>query len=149
MSYPARAEGSVNRTMQKKQLYGQLPPISKIIQVRRTRQPRLCKRSKDVRISDVHTWTHQCYSTSKDVHKLSLSGHWMLPRGSAKAMNGRDWWRKSGISVLSARYDDNDDVCINLIPSSTGRLWHKVNFQAEPKVVYLPFCWKPYNVKAL
>ena len=39
------------------QLYGHLPPISKTIQVRRTRHARHCWRSKDELISDVLLWT--------------------------------------------------------------------------------------------
>ena len=39
------------------QLYGDLPPITKTIQVRRTRQAGHCWRSKDELISDVLLWT--------------------------------------------------------------------------------------------
>ena len=39
------------------QLYGQLPPITKTIQVRRTRLPGHCWRSRDELISDVLLWT--------------------------------------------------------------------------------------------
>ena len=39
------------------QLYGHLPPITKTIQVRRTRHPGHCWRSKDELISDVLLWT--------------------------------------------------------------------------------------------
>ena len=39
------------------QLYGHLPPITKTIQVRRTRHARLCWRSRDDLISDVLLWT--------------------------------------------------------------------------------------------
>ena len=39
------------------QLYGHLPPITKTIQVRRTRHAGHCWRSKDVLISDVLLWT--------------------------------------------------------------------------------------------
>ena len=39
------------------QLYGHLPPVTKTIQVRRTRHAGHCWRSKDVRISDVLLWT--------------------------------------------------------------------------------------------
>ena len=41
----------------KHQLYGHLPPISKIIQARRTRLTGHCWRSKDELISDVLLWT--------------------------------------------------------------------------------------------
>ena len=39
------------------QLYGHLPPITKTIQVRRTRQAGHCWRSKDELVSDVLLWT--------------------------------------------------------------------------------------------
>ena len=39
------------------QLYGRLPPITKIIQVRRTRHAEHCWRSRDELISDVLLWT--------------------------------------------------------------------------------------------
>ena len=39
------------------QLYGHLPPITKTIQVRRTRHAGHCRRSKDELISGVHLWT--------------------------------------------------------------------------------------------
>ena len=41
----------------KHQLYGHLPPITKTIQVRRTKHARLCWRSKDALISDILLWT--------------------------------------------------------------------------------------------
>ncbi len=41
----------------KKQLYGHLPPITKTIQVRRTRHAGHCWRNKDELISDVLPWT--------------------------------------------------------------------------------------------
>ena len=41
----------------KHQLYGHLPPITKTIQVRRTRHAGHCWRSRDERISDVLLWT--------------------------------------------------------------------------------------------
>ena len=41
----------------KQQLYGHQPPISKTIQIRRTRHARYCWRSKDEPISDVLPWT--------------------------------------------------------------------------------------------
>ena len=42
----------------KHQLYGHLPPITKTIQVRRTRHTEHCWRSRDELISDLHLWTH-------------------------------------------------------------------------------------------
>ena len=44
-------------TPQRHQLYGHLPPITKTIQVRRTRHTGHCWRSKDEPISDIFLWT--------------------------------------------------------------------------------------------
>ena len=44
-------------TPKRHQLYGHLPPISKTIQVRRTRHAGHCWRSRDELISDVLLWT--------------------------------------------------------------------------------------------
>ena len=41
----------------KQQLYGHLPPITKTIQIRRTRHAGHCWRNRDDLISDVHLWT--------------------------------------------------------------------------------------------
>ena len=41
----------------KQQLYGHIPPITKTIQIRRTRHARHCWRSRDELISDVLLWT--------------------------------------------------------------------------------------------
>ena len=41
----------------KQQLYGHLPPITKIIQVRRTRHVEHCRSSRDELISDILLWT--------------------------------------------------------------------------------------------
>ena len=41
----------------KQQLYGHLPPITKTLQVRRTRHAGHCWRSKDILISDILLWT--------------------------------------------------------------------------------------------
>ena len=41
----------------KQTLYGHLPPITKTIQVRRTRHAGYCRKSREELISDVHLWT--------------------------------------------------------------------------------------------
>ena len=48
----------------KKQLYGHLPPITQIIQIRRTRHTGYYWRSKDELTSDVFLWTHTHGPTS-------------------------------------------------------------------------------------
>ena len=63
------------------QLYGHLPPITKTIQVRRTRHAGHCWRSKDELISDVlldpHTWMCKSGTTSTNLHTAAMWGHGM------------------------------------------------------------------------
>ena len=97
------------------QLYGHLPPITKTIQVRRIRHAGHCWRSKDELISDVLLWTphmakqkqdnkleltYSSYMRKQDVTLKTCQRRWMI---------GRSGERGSGISVLAARHDDDDD----------------------------------------
>ena len=60
-NYTRMLRSIVNRSWKqhptKKQLYGPLPPITKTIQIRRTRHAGHCWRSRDELISDVLLWT--------------------------------------------------------------------------------------------
>ena len=65
------------------QLYGHMPPITKTIQVRRTRHAGHCWRSKDELISDVllvdpHIWICKSRTTSTNLHTATMWGHRML-----------------------------------------------------------------------
>ena len=97
------------------QLYGHLPPIMKTIQVRRTRYAGHCWRSKDELISDVLLWTptygrakagwpsehtYNSYVRIRDVALKTRQRGWTI---------GRSGERGSGISVLVAWHDDDDD----------------------------------------
>ena len=104
-------------------LYGHLPSITKTIQVRRTRHAGHCWRSKDELISDVlptydgppHIGkqkqddqlelTYSTYVRTQDVTQKTCQRWWMI---------GRSGERGSGISVLAARHDDDDDCFITL-----------------------------------
>ena len=55
------------------QLYGHLPPITKTIQIRRTRHVGHCWRSKDELISDVLQWT-PTYGQAKDTYQNDIYG---------------------------------------------------------------------------
>ena len=59
------------------QLYGHLPPITKTIQVRRTRHAGHCWRSRDELISDVLLWTPHIWlgkrTTSTNIHSADGS----------------------------------------------------------------------------
>ena len=83
------------------QLYGHLPPITKTIQVRRTRHAGHCWRSRDELISgDQHDHTFSNYVRIRDVVLRTCQGRWKIRRSGE---------RGSGISVLPARDDDDDD----------------------------------------
>ena len=96
----------------RQQLYGHLPPITKTIQVRRTRHAGHCWRSKDELISDgptqmevqkqndQHELTYSNYVRTQDVTLKTCWRRWMI---------GRNGERGSGISVLAARHDDDND----------------------------------------
>ena len=92
------------------QLYGHLPPITKTIQVRRTRHAGHCWRSRDELIrdgsphmaaqkqDDQFERTFSSYVRIRDVVLKTYLGRWTI---------GRSGERGSGISVLPARYDDD------------------------------------------
>ena len=97
------------------QLYGYLPPITKTIQVRRTRPAGHCWRSRDELISDVllrtptwgrtkqddqHEHNYSSYVRIRDVALKTSQRRWTIRRSSE---------RGSGISVLAARHDDDDN----------------------------------------
>ena len=97
------------------QLYGHLPPITKTIQVTWTRHAGHCWRGWDEFISDVLLWTptygqakqddqlehtFSSYVRIRDVVLKTCLGRWTI---------GRSGERGSGISVLRARHDHDDD----------------------------------------
>ena len=83
----------------KHQLYGHLPPITKTIQVRRTRHAGHCWRSRDELISDVLLWT-PTYGRSKAgrparTYILQLcEDTGCSPEDLPEAMNDREKWRE-------------------------------------------------------
>ena len=77
------------------QLYGHLPPITKTIQVRRTRHAGHCWRSRD----DQHEHTFSNFVRIWDVVQKTCQRRWTI---------GKSGERGSGISVLPARHDDDD-----------------------------------------
>ena len=105
------------------QLYGHLPPITKTIQVRRTRHAGHCWRSRDELIREVLLWipTHG-RAKAGDQHEHTFSSYVRIRVAVLKIYLGR-WTigrsgeRGSGISVLPARDDDDDDDEINILES--------------------------------
>ena len=112
------------------QLYGHLPPITKTVQVRRTRHAGHCWRSRDELINDVLEHTYSSYLRIRDVALKTCQRRWTI---------GRSGERGSGISMLAA-HDDDDDVCISKSPQifwvlfssycakSTNHNWYNRHF---------------------
>ena len=81
------------------QLYGHLPPITKTIQVRRTRHAGHCWRSKDELISDVLLWTptHGCARVGRPARtyiQQLCEDTGCNPEDLPEAMNDREKWRQ-------------------------------------------------------
>ena len=88
-------------------LYVHLTPITKTIKVRRTRKAIHCRRSRDDLISDVLQWPsdqlEHTYSSSVRIRYVALrtsQKRWTIVRSGEKG---------SGIPVLVAQYDNDDD----------------------------------------
>ena len=98
------------------QLYGHLPPIMKTIQVRWTRYAGLCWRSRDELISDVLLWTpHMAEQKQNDQHEHTFSSYvriWDVVQKTCqwRWTIGKSGERGSGISMLPAWHDDDDDL---------------------------------------
>ena len=98
------------------QLYGHLPPITKTIQVRRTRHAGHCRRNMDELISEVLLWT-PTYGQAKAGRPARTYIQQLCedtgcsPEDLPEAMNDREKWRERvWDSVLAARHDDDDDT---------------------------------------
>ena len=124
------------------QLYGHLPPITKTIQVKRTRHAGHCWRSRDELIRDVLLWTlHMAVEKQDDQHEHTFSSYVrirdvVLKTYLGRWTKGRSGERGSGISVLPARHDDDDDDEV---------LWH-INhcrlFNAKSSLyIYIKYIW--------
>ena len=96
------------------QLYGHLPPITKTIQVRRTRHAGHCWRSRNELISDVLLWTpthgrEKAGRLARTYIQQLCEDTGCSPEDLPEAINDREkWQRGSGISVLPAAHDDDD-----------------------------------------
>ena len=81
------------------QLYGHLPPITKTIQVRRTRHAGHCWRSRDELIRDVLLWTptHSRAKAGRPVRtyiQQLCEDTGCCPEDLPRAMNDREEWRE-------------------------------------------------------
>ena len=117
-NYTRMLQAILNKSWQqhptRHQLYSHLPPITKTIQVRRTRHAGHCWRSRDELISDVlygpphmarqkqdnqleHTFSS--YVRIQDVALKTYQRQWTIGRSGEKG---------SGISVVATRHDDDE-----------------------------------------
>ena len=81
------------------QLYGHLPPITKTIQVRRTRHTGHCWRSRDELISDVLLWTPthgraKAGRPARTYIQQLCEDTGCCPEDLPEAMNDREKWRE-------------------------------------------------------
>ena len=81
------------------QLYGHLPPITKTIQVRRTRHTRHCWRSRDELIRDVLLWTPthgraKAGRPARTYIQQLCEDTGCCPEDLPRAMNDREEWRE-------------------------------------------------------
>ena len=89
----------LNKSWRQHQLYGHLPPITKTIQVRRTRHAGHCWRSGDELISDVLLWT-PTYGRAKAGRPARTYIQQICddtgcsPEDLSEAMNDREKWRE-------------------------------------------------------
>ena len=96
------------------QIYDHQHLIPKIIQVRRTRHAVYCWRSRDELISDIVLWTPTYGRTKRDdLLEHTFSSYVRIRDVALKTCQrrwtiGRSGERRSGISMLAARHDDDD-----------------------------------------
>ena len=81
------------------QLYGHLSPITKTIQVRRTRHAGHCWRSRDELISDVLLWTPthgraKAGRPARTYIQQLCEDTWCCPEDLPRAMNDREEWQE-------------------------------------------------------
>ena len=138
------------------QLYDHLLPITKTIQVRRSRHAGHCWRSRDEIIRDVLLWnpTHGRAKAGRPprtyIQQLCEDtgccpeGRWTI---------GKSGERGSGISVLPARDDDDDDerTCFRIIMSSLITVlapnykafqWDHFSWVLPPKTHFSTWPWE-------
>ena len=96
------------------QLYGHESPITNTIKVRRTRHAGYCWRSRDELISDVLLWIPSHDQTKAErrarTYIQQLCEDTRCSPEDLQWMIGRSGKTGSGISVLAARQDDDDEI---------------------------------------
>ena len=119
-NYTRMLRGILNKSWRqhptRHQMYGHLLPITKTIQVRRKRHAGHCWRSRDELISDVLLWTPthgraKARRPARTYIQQLCEDTGCCPEDMPEAMNDRkSGERGSGICVLPARHDDDDEI---------------------------------------
>ena len=129
----------------KHQLYSHLPPITKTIQVKRTRHAGHCWRSRDEFISDVLLWT-STYGRAKPAQtyiQQLCEDTGCSPEDLPEAWTiGRSGERESGIFVLAARHAD-DEVLSSVHNHQTEKWESKKSDQSIEIIVWLAAAVRP------
>ena len=123
----------------KQQLHGHLPPITKTIKVRRTRQAGHWWRSRDELISDILLWISSNGRAKAErpaqtyIQQLNEDTG-CSPEDLPEVMNNREEWRERvRLSVLVARRDDDDDDDDGLTSATTVLLqewlWLEITYE--------------------
>ena len=110
-SYTRMLRAILNKSWQqhptRHQLYGHLPPITKTIQVRRTRHAGHCWRSRDELIRDVLLWipTHGRAKAGRPARtyiQQLCEDTGCCPEDLSRAMNDREEWRERVRDIRAA-----------------------------------------------
>ena len=100
----------------KQQLYGYLPPITKIIKIRRTIHAGHCWKSRDELISDVLLWTPshgrvKARQPARTYLQQLCAYTGCSPEDLPEAMDDREWWIERVRDIhLMAQHDDDDGI---------------------------------------
>ena len=146
------------------QLYGHLPPIKKIIQVRRTRHAGHCWRTKDKLISDVLLWTptHRWAKVGRpartyiqqlwedtgcspeDQPEVMNDGEKWRERVSVIRAGGTTWWWCITVWVIACVYvcacvGGNVCECLSIYSTRLLQEGHKVYFSAKYSWFSFPY----------
>ena len=124
------------------QLYGHLPPMTKTIQVRRTRHAGHCWRSRDELISDVLLWT-PTYGRAKAGRPARTYIQQLCedtgcsPEDLPEAMNNRERWR-ARVSGTTWWWWDNGfhDIPQGISPKVNGIEWLEFELAYYDSVVH-------------
>ena len=122
----------------KHQLYGPLPPITKTIQVRRTRHARHCWRSRDELIRDVLLWT-PTYGRAKAGRPARTYIQQLFedtgrsPEDLPDAMNNRGKWRERARDIRA---------------SGTTWWWYLYSTKTKKNQLIIQLYFKPAKLRA-